>query len=89
MKGASTTIKWKLAQEVTDDVKVELFKDGEDPSAKIGTISKKATTYSGYGNLSWAIPATATVGSGYTIKVTNLVDTTKTLESSSFTIAAS
>ena len=52
-------------------------------------LSRKATTYSGYGNLSWAIPATATVGSGYTIKVTNLVDTTKTLESSSFTIAAS
>ena len=88
VKGASATIKWKLAQETTDDVKVELFQNGT-LVAKIGTISKKATTYSGYGNLSWAIPATATAGSGYVIRVTSLSDSTKTADSSSFTIAAS
>ena len=35
------------------------------------------------------VPATATAGSGYVIRVTSLSDSTKTADSSSFTIAAS
>jgi hypothetical protein len=88
VKGGTVTVRWTMAQETTEDVKIELFQNGT-LVPKVGTLNKKATTYLGYGSYSWTIPAGVTAGSGYTLKVTSLADATKSAASDSFSIAAS
>lgn len=87
-KGGTVTVRWTMAQETTEDVKIELFQNGT-LVPKVGTLNKKATTYLGYGSYSWTIPAGVTAGSNFTLKVTSLADATKSAESDSFSIAAS
>ena len=87
--GATVAIGWTLANEATDDVKIELF-EGTTLAAKGGAVAKTATAYLGTGSFAWAIPTTVLTGSGhtYTLKVTSLSDPTKSHSSSTFTVAA-
>ena len=87
--GTTVAIGWTLANEATDDVKIELF-EGTTLAAKGGSVAKTATAHLGTGSFAWAIPTTVLTGSGhtYTLKVTSLSDSTKSHSSGTFTVAA-